>query len=403
MAMQALTLFLTLEDIDMPTFRVYLRHSDGHLEETLITASSFSDSLAAARDRFPSAFATHIYMVDESAVLTVRCPRCNYRFLHTTTWNERESSPAKCSRCQSNIILHRRINIPSSPNGDCNAINMRDAIHSSPSESTEFTRKPSLRDILRILYQNPKHITWHCINCKWRIMCDWEEREEMQTCPVCNCSQRVYPSAYAWNSRIFHQRAEMQRNIDEARQKREDARRLEQEEQDQRIRMAEEAARYEQECMQQEERKRLADLAVEAQLVETEIEFYGLPQDVMDIIKNMSDLADALRADIISALGDNASADEAVAYGRPAAAGASIWSLAHGYGWLGVIFGTVAVGANVFSNDWKRAQQSRYQAKWTDILQGCSKAELRIFTTIFAHKYPSLATIATRMRIPIDT
>ncbi len=105
----------------------------------------------------------------------------------------------------------------------------------------------------------------------------------------------------------------------------------------------------------------------------------------------MSQLSDELKEDLLAALKDNMVAEKGVAYGRPSAAGASIVSALAGYGWAGLAFGALAVGARAISNDWKRAKLAEYQTKWGSVFADFDAEDQRVFTQVFTHKYPSLA------------
>jgi hypothetical protein len=142
----------------------------------------------------------------------------------------------------------------------------------------------------------------------------------------------------------------------------------------------------------------LAEIAAGAGLIESKDEFRYLDAEDIAGIKALSDCADALHDDLMSAMDDNVLAEKGVAYGRPAAAGASVVSLLAGYGWAGLAFGALAVGARWISNDWKRAQMAEYQAKWAKLFSQFSAEEMSAFTAVFAYKYPALASMAAGMQ-----
>ena len=147
----------------------------------------------------------------------------------------------------------------------------------------------------------------------------------------------------------------------------------------------------------------LADIAVGIGLVGSKDIFHTIDANSIRWVKALSDIADELYVDMMSAIDDNVLAEKGVAYGRPAAAGASVVSLLAGYGWAGLAFGALAAGARWVSNDWKRAQMAEYNAKWTKKLSQFSADDLHTFTAIFAYKYPAVASMAAGMRLQMPS
>lgn len=242
-------------------------------------------------------------------------------------------------------------------------------------------------------------MTWNCRACKWAINCDWHERNDVQDCPECGCNQYVPGNAFAWNCRLIREREAKQRAADHARQQAEDAAQQVREAEVRRRLVAAEAAQREQDRQNQLVLNQLADIAAGAGLIESKDAFRYLDAEDIAGIKALSDCADALHADLMSAMDDNVLAEKGVAYGRPAAAGASVVSLLAGCGWASLAFGALAVGARWISDDWKRAQLAEYQAKWAKLFSQFSADEMRAFTAVFAYKYPALASMAAGMQV----
>lgn len=377
------------------TFRVYLRHADGQLGETVVEAASFQDALAAARAAFPTVTFTRAWMVDDSALVTVNCPKCHNSYSHHVVWGVRKESIVTCGECGASLRLRReRIVVPRPAKKDPPV-----QVHGHPPKmSIEHTREPSQTDRARSLLEKPDLVRWNCPLCKWAINCDWQERKDIHDCPVCGCKQYVPGSAFAWNSRMIRDREAKQAAAEYARKQAEQAARRAREAEAKRRQRAAEAAQRERERQNQLVLDQLANIAIGAGLIESKEVFQYLDAEEISGIKALSDCADALHADLMNALDDNVLAEKGVAYGRPAAAGASVVSLLAGYGWAGLAFGALAVGARWISNDWKRAQMAQYQAKWTGIFSQFTAEDMCAFTAIFAYKYPALASMAASMQ-----
>jgi predicted nucleic acid-binding Zn-ribbon protein len=251
---------------------------------------------------------------------------------------------------------------------------------------------------MKVMVRKPDVVEWSCRGCKWAINCEWHERNAVQTCPDCGCRQYVPGSAFAWNARLIHEREAKQREEEFARQQAAETARRQSEAAEQQRRDAAAAAERERQRQAEIVLVQLADVAAGAGLIDSKEDFRYLSPQAVANLKALSDLADGLHADLMSAMDDNVAAEKGVAYGRPAAAGASILSLLNGYGWVGLAFGALAVSARVISNDWKRAKMAEFQAKWTRILSFSSADELAAFTRVFAYKYPALASMAARMQ-----
>jgi len=143
---------------------------------------------------------------------------------------------------------------------------------------------------------------------------------------------------------------------------------------------------------------KIKDTALGAGLVATAADYDALSHSERKIISDLCDLSDALRDDLISAVGNNAVAEKGVAYGRPAAAGASVLAFLNGYGWAGLALGAASAGARLISNDWKKAKVAEYRAKWMNIMSQLDAEQINCFTRIFSYKYPALTSIATDMQ-----
>ena len=156
---------------------------------------------------------------------------------------------------------------------------------------------------------------------------------------------------------------------------------------------AAEASRLAQERQRQIVLNRRADLAIGSGIVSSRQEFDRLSAGEISEIVRMEVLADSLQSDIVAAFGQNATAEKAVAIGRPASTGASIVSLLNGYGWAGLAFGAAAVGARWMANDWKRSKEAEFRARWAGHLSALNRAQLELFSRIVVYKYPALSQI----------
>lgn len=371
----------------MPTFRVYFGNPDGQHGETVVEAASFPAALTTARASFPSVIFTRVWMVDDSACVKLNCPKCRAATERQVAWGAQTEAIIACEKCGTSLRLRRERTVVPRPTSNGQAPSRQQILGRPPLTTAEHTREPTKKDRLRAMVEKPDLVTWHCRACKWAINCDWHERNDVQDCPVCGSKQYVPGAAFAWNSRLIREREAKQRAADYAREQAVHA-----------ARQAREAAQREQERKNQLVLNKLADIAAGAGLIESRDAFRYLDAEAIEGIKALSDYADALQVDLMSAMDDNVIAEKSVAYGRPAAAGASIVSLLAGYGWAGLAFGAVAVGARWISNDWKRAQMAEYQAKWTKLLSQFSADEMRAFTAVFAYKYPGIAMMAASMQ-----
>lgn len=378
----------------MATFRVYLRHPDGQHGETVVEAASFPDALAAARAAFPAVTFTRVWMVDDSASVTLNCPRCRKASSRQIVWGAQTEAILACEECGTSLRLRRERTVVPRPASNGQTAQRPQIFGQPPQITSGHTREPTRKDRLRAMIEKPDVVTWNCRGCRWAINCDWHERNDVQDCPECGCKQYVPGNAFAWNSRLIREREAKQRAAEYARQQAEDAARQAREAEVRRCREVAEAAQREQERQNQLVLNQLADIAAGAGLIESKDAFRYLDAEDIAGIKALSDCADALHADLMSAMDDNVLAEKGVAYGRPAAAGASVVSLLAGYGWAGLAFGALAVGARWISNDWKRAQMAEYQAKWAKLFSQFSADEMRAFTAVFAYKYPALASMA---------
>lgn len=387
----------------LATFRVYLRHPDGQHGETVVEAASFPDALAAARAAFPTVTFTRVWMVDDSASVTLNCPKCRTASLRQVVWGAQTEAIIACERCGTSLRLRRERTVVPRPANNGHTPSRPQVFGQPPQITSEHSREPSKKDRFRAMIEKPDVVTWNCRACKWAINCEWNERNDVQDCPECGCKQYVPGSAFAWNSRLIREREAKQHAIDNAREQAEDAARRARAAEAQRRQDAADAARREQERQTQLVLNQLADIAAGAGLIESKEAFRYLDAEDVAGIKALSDCADALHADLMSAMDDNVLAEKGVAYGRPAAAGASVLSLLGGYGWAGLAFGALAVGARLISNDWKRAQMAEYQAKWAKLFSQFSAEEMRAFTAVFAYKYPALASMAAGMQGRLPT
>jgi hypothetical protein len=135
-------------------------------------------------------------------------------------------------------------------------------------------------------------------------------------------------------------------------------------------------------------------LTIGSGIVANRGEFDGLSPAILAEISQLERLADELQSDFVAALGDNALAEKGVAIGRPVATGAGIASLLNGYGWAGIAFGALALGARWMANDWKRAKAAEFQAKWAGNMSGFNRLQLEAFSRIVSFKYPALSQLA---------
>lgn len=387
-----------IERSPLATFRVYFRRSNGEHGDTVVEAMSSLDSLKVARQAFPNVTFTRVWVVDDSITATLNCPKCHIASVCHFVWGAATEATVSCQTCGNVLRLFRERVVVSGQASQVASCSTPPILGQVPQLSNEHIREPSKSDRLRAIFEKPEVVTWDCRACKVAINCDWHERMDVQDCPNCGCKQYVRSSAFAWNARLMREREMEQRAADYALQQK----RRDQEASEKRRMQEAEAARHEQEQQHQLMLSQLADIAVGAGLIESREAFRYLNAESIAGIKALSDCADALHTDLMSAMDDNVLAEKAVAHGRPAAAAASIVSMLAGYGWAGVAFGAIAVGARWMSNDWKRAQLAEYQAKWGKLFSTFSAEEMRAFTAVFAYKYPMLASMAAGMhgRLP---
>jgi len=254
---------------------------------------------------------------------------------------------------------------------------------------------------MKAVLHSPGIVAWGCRICKWKLECDWSERMDVQVCPHCKAKQYVPGGAFSWNARWFRAKleecrvAELRRQRAEAaeRQLQEEARRNE-ESAAARRRAGEEAERRREEREAELARNRLSVVAVGAGLLDSAKDLGRMDPQSVARLKRLDERADELHDDLLSAFDSVARADTAVAYGRPAVAGASVIALLAGQGWVGLVFGAMAAGVGVIGADRKRARASQMQAKWRRIYAQFSAEDTDAFSRIFGFKYPGLATRA---------
>lgn len=203
--------------------------------------------------------------------------------------------------------------------------------------------------------------------------------------------------AFAWNSRILRARAESRRAAEQQRKQLERANREQEDANVQRRLIQAQIAQQEFEDRQRRDLDQLAGIAVCIGLIEDKHSLQFLDAEDIETLREYSNLADELHADLMAAVDGNVRAEKGVAYGRPAAAAAGVASTLAGNNWAGLAFGALALGARAISDDWKRAKMAEYQAKWLKTLSGLSAEQMRIFSAVFAHKYPALASMSAGM------
>ncbi len=382
----------------MATFHVFLRNSEGRTGKAVVEGRSFADALKAARELFPRVTFTRVWIVDDPATLTLLCPKCRFESDLQVEWGARTEAVIACDGCGTSLRLGREHTVIARPASTGRAPPRPQVLGQPPHYTSEHTRQPTKTDRLRAMIAKPAVVTWNCRACKWSIDCDWAERNAVQDCPECGCKQYVPSSAFEWNARIMSEREGKQRAVGAALLVLLLANRQASEAEARRAREAAEVAQREQEKQNRLILNQLSEVAVGAGLVESKEAFLRLDETHVRGIKLLSDYADALRDDLMAAMDDNVAAEQAVAYGRPAAAGVGLLSAAGGYGWAGLAFGALAVSARWLSDDWKRAQMAEYQAKWVRLLSQFSAGQMRSFTAVFAFKYPALASIAAGMQ-----
>ncbi len=376
----------------MATFRVHLQYANGDHREAEVSGASLSDAVRAAQEAFPGFDSMRVRMVDDSASVIVNCPKCNDQLSRQVNWGNRIDVVIECGFCGSSLRLRREVSFVPSPGAHTQSDPRRTVVGKPPQSTSEHTRRPTAGDRVRAMIESPDLVKWKCRACKWEISCDWQERNDVQDCPICYCKQYVPGSVFAWNSRLMRERLAKHYAADDARKQAEAVVRSAADAEVRRQQQAEAAAYHENERQQQLLVSQLAEVAAGAGLIESKEAFRLLSAQERSAIQAISDKADALAADLMSAMDGNVLAEKGVAYGRPAAAGASIASLLAGYGWAGLAFGALAVSARWISNDWKRAQLMAYQVKWVKVLSRSSAKEMSDFNAVFAFKYPMLAS-----------
>lgn len=392
----------------MASFEVHLRHPDGREQRLAVDALSFPDALRLTRNGNPAAIIFSLRMLDSQASVRLCCAICKAESTQEVFFGEQAEAELQCPKCAAALRV-RRERVVIQPQGQIATRDFTPPILGEPPVATsEHRRSFSIFDHIRERFQSPEIVEWVCSGCNWTICCKWFERYDVHTCPDCGCRQYVPANAFAWNVRVFKERERRQRAIEYAQVLRrldeENARRKAEEEASRRREIEEREKRNAAAAAEQEKRRlaeivfaHLADIAVGARLINSKEDFrYLSPQDIANL-KTLSDLADALHADLMSAMDKNVLAEKGVAYGRPAAAGLSILSFFNGYALAGLAFGAVAVGARVISNDWKRAKMAEMQVKWAKILSGFGADDIDHLSRVFAYKYPSLAAMMTGM------
>lgn len=389
----------------MTNFQVCFEFDDGQRRDTRIKAASFSDALRIARTRVGTGKIYEIRILDSSAKIAFTCPKCNKSVARKVIWGQASEALLRCHACGQKISLSKVQSIDDTPRKERGLQKQISATHSQaktkqafgnpPKSDRNHSRPPSTADRIRATFESPDFIRWRCPNCATVIGCDWKERNIVHKCPSCRCKQYVPSDAFAWNSRLIHERETQAARDKQAREesiaasRKERADRIAREQQAAEAKAA--AFAIEIEAMHAE----IARVAVGSGLAADHYDFQKMHPDHIDYIAALAVLADELHADLMSAMDNNTKAEKGVAYGRPAAASASLASLLGGYNWVGLAFGALALSARWISDDWKRAKMAEYQAKWGKILSQLSSDEARDFNAVFSFKYPMLAAMAS--------
>jgi hypothetical protein len=377
----------------MVRFRVHYLVSSGSTSSVDVVAASFLKAGQVARQQAPFAQLRLIEMLDATGEVEHVCAECGVLSVVHLTWAGGNVVVVPCAGCDQSLRIHRVRRIREQRAGIEGQVRV-DGPAGPSAETVDHLRAPSISDKVRAKFFNAGAVEWKCLRCRWTICCDWSARKTIQTCPECGTRQYVPAWAYAWNSRIMHA-LEVNRKADEQNasdlalaaanaRKREEERRL----------AAAEAQRAAAERNRQIALNRLAELTIGSGIVANRGEFDGLSPAILAEISQLERLADELQSDFVAALGDNALAEKGVAIGRPVATGAGIASLLNGYGWAGIAFGALALGARWMANDWKRAKAAEFQAKWAGNMSGFNRLQLEAFSRIVSFKYPALSQLA---------
>lgn len=385
----------------MATFQIHYRQPDEADASLIVKARSFPDALTKARASLPTVRFIRVRMLDAKSTITLRCDSCGQIASIEVQWTEAPDVIVPCPNlgCTKRLRLRRERTVVAQHTPLRTTMSDSQVFGKPPVESAEHALPPTTKDRLKAKVRSRDVVKWRCRNCRWTLECDWNERMDAHTCPRagCGCKQYIPANTFAWNARLIHEWEAQQAAAESTRRAKEAA---EQRRRENKVRHQREAAQAAERQRQAELHitlNRLAEIAVGAGLIQDEEVFHRLNADDIRAIKTHSDLADALQTDLIAAMDDNVRAEKGVAYGRPAAAGASVLALLNGYGWAGLAFGVLAAGARVISDDWKRAKVAEYQAKWTRTFSQFSVEQMAVFTRVFAYKYPMLASMAAGM------
>jgi ssDNA-binding Zn-finger/Zn-ribbon topoisomerase 1 len=386
----------------MAHFEVFIEHNSGRPHSIRIEADSFSRALMMAHAVQPMARLSRVVMLDEAAEINIECPECHGQSMRRLEWRGQPDVAVQCPTCRATAHVSRDQPAANSQRGHETSESPKQVHGRPPQEGAEHVRAPSLLDRVRSWIENPEAVSWSCRACKWGIRCDWDERAAVQECPDCGCKQYVPGYAFAWNSRILRARAESRRAAEQQRKQLERANREQEDAIVQRRLIQAQIAQQEFEDQQRRDLDQLAGIAVCIGLIEDKHSLQFLDAEDIETLREYSSLADELHADLMAAVDGNVRAEKGVAYGRPAAAAAGVASALAGNNWAGLAFGALALGARAISDDWKRAKMAEYQAKWLKTLSGFSAEQMRIFSAVFAHKYPALASMSAGMlgRLP---
>ncbi|MBC7772063.1 MAG: hypothetical protein H7210_06185 [Pyrinomonadaceae bacterium] len=110
-------------------------------------------------------------------------------------------------------------------------------------------------------------------------------------------------------------------------------------------------------------------------------------------------LADELFSDLASAMEHRKRRQRRVRIGRALATTAGVLSLLGRRGWTNVAFTSLAIGMRIISSEYSQSARMRaYQSKWNVELSKFSADQMTLFTSIFARKYPAMASMISELR-----